>query len=442
MCGPRGIGVHTQAKKLQEIYGWKVVDYQLLVKERLEKIIKDEVHLPNNVREGLSEIGLSQHEIDEIKSGKPFPAWKFIPWILDHLGYPLMKRPPPPPPEEGEAPAEEEELTPEQIAKIEKEKKLKEKEEQKRLKEEEEAKKAKEERRKRREDAIAAGEDLEALGLAEESPEEEEKVDDLSIDELVLEVDEETGKAPFIGGFILLGFPMTQEHSEKLKEHGISFDRVLYLNSEPAGEEGEAGKEVKERMSAIDMHYDWEAAFEQSQKILGVVKEHIGEEITRELPATGTIDEVTIRIQMEIDPFFMRADNPEDVRVAADLGEEEKLPKGDFGDYCPVTFINDGFLIKGKPDFEATVFGKQYLFASEKDLNEFKINPAKYLVGHGGPSSLPLEPPAPKIMILGTKGSGVTTQINKLCEKYKLNPFKLKEELEKKLLAEKDKRRR
>ena len=74
------------------------MDYQHLVKTRLEKILREGDHLPNNVVPALSKVGLSQSEIDEIKNGKPFPAWRFIPWVLDHLGYELMKRPPPPPP--------------------------------------------------------------------------------------------------------------------------------------------------------------------------------------------------------------------------------------------------------------------------------------------------------------------------------------------------------
>jgi hypothetical protein len=35
MLGPRGVGVHTQAEKLSEMYGWKIVDYPKLVKDRL-----------------------------------------------------------------------------------------------------------------------------------------------------------------------------------------------------------------------------------------------------------------------------------------------------------------------------------------------------------------------------------------------------------------------
>jgi hypothetical protein len=56
--------------------------------------------LPNNVIPGESEIGLKHEEIDEIKMGKPMPSWKFIPWILDYLGFDLMKKKPAPPAEE------------------------------------------------------------------------------------------------------------------------------------------------------------------------------------------------------------------------------------------------------------------------------------------------------------------------------------------------------
>ena len=79
----------------------------------------------------------------------------------------------------------------------------------------------------------------------------------------------------------------------------------------------------------------------------------------------------------------MRADNPDDVRVSADLGEEDKrLPKGDFGDFCPVTYINENWLVRGNPEKEATVFGKTHIFADDKELEEFKFNPTKFLSGH------------------------------------------------------------
>lgn len=97
-------------------------------------------------------------------------------------------------------------------------------------------------------------------------------------------------------------------------------------------------------------------------------KEQLGEEICKEISGVGDVDTVAIRIRAEIDPFFVRVDNPEDVRVTADLGEDDKrLPKGDFGDYCPVTYVKDGWLSKGDPLFESTVYGKTYVFVGEKE---------------------------------------------------------------------------
>lgn len=49
------------------------------------------------------------------------PSWKFIPWILDHLGFELMKKKPPPPVEE--EPINPDELNEEDRAKWEKEQK-------------------------------------------------------------------------------------------------------------------------------------------------------------------------------------------------------------------------------------------------------------------------------------------------------------------------------
>lgn len=398
-------------------------------------------------------MGLSETEIAEIRSGKPFPSWRFIPWVLDHLGYELMRRPPPPEPVQEIV--DPNELEPEARAKWDKEQKLKAAAAAKKAKELELEAAAKAEREKKRQELEAAGATASELAALDSDPE-DVKVDDLSIDELVLGVDEESGKAPSVGGFILLGFPQTELHATKLKEHGIAFDRVLYL-TDPGDEEAgtPAGKDVGARMVDVDRHYDWEAEAGRAAAILAMAKEFIGEDIVSEINASGSIDAVAIKIRNDIDPFFLRVDNPEDVRVTADLPEREKddngelinpdekrLPKGDFGDYCPVTYVNEGFLAKGNPELEVTVHGKTYLFAGEKELEDFKVNPAKFLVAQEGAATLPLDPPAPKVMILGTKGSGVTTQIRMLCEKYKLSEFRLKDEFLAKMKAEKDIRKR
>jgi hypothetical protein len=57
------------------------------------------------------------------------------------------------------------------------------------------------------------------------------------------------------------------------------------------------------------------------------------------------------RIRNEIDPFFFKLDVLDDVRVSADLGEDDKkLPKSDHGDYCPVTFNKDNWIVRGNPE--------------------------------------------------------------------------------------------
>jgi len=80
-------------------------------------------------------------------------------------------------------------------------------------------------------------------------------IEDLSIDDLSLKIDEATGKTPFVGGFIMVGFPETEEHINKLKESGLDFDRIIYLNDT---NEEEPGVEIKKRMMEDDSMYDWE----------------------------------------------------------------------------------------------------------------------------------------------------------------------------------------
>lgn len=228
------------------------------------------------------------------------------------------------------------------------EEKRKREEEERKRKEEEELQRYKEDRRRRRQEAIEAGKDPIELGI-EESEEEPIIIEDLSIDQLVLKEDEETGQVPFVGGFILIGYSETEEHINKLKAHGIEFDKIIYLNDT---NEEEPGTEIKKRMKDVEM-YDWDWELENSQKILGLAKEHLNEEIVREISCNGSVDDVLIRIRNEIDPFFVKVDNPDDVRTSADLSGEEgekKLPKGDFGDYCPVTYVKDNWIVRGNPE--------------------------------------------------------------------------------------------
>jgi len=108
----------------------------------------------------------------------------------------------------------------------------------------------------------------------EDSEEEPIIIEDLSIDQLVLKEDEATGKLPFVGGFILIGYPETEEHINRLKAHGIEFDRIICLSDT---NEEEPGAEIKRRMKDQDL-FDWDWELENSNKILALAKEHLGEE--------------------------------------------------------------------------------------------------------------------------------------------------------------------
>ena len=79
------------------------------------------------------------------------------------------------------------------------------------------------------------------MGLQE--TEEEIKIEDLSIDMLVPQLNTE-GNIPFIGNFIMLGFPKSEIQINKLKEYGLGFDRVIFLNDTS---EEEPGKALRER---------------------------------------------------------------------------------------------------------------------------------------------------------------------------------------------------
>lgn len=59
-----------------------------------------------------------------------------------------------------------------------------------------------------------------------------------------------------------------------------------------------------------------------------------------------------------------------------------------------------------------------------------------------GDATLPLQAPAPKILVMGHRGAGTSTIIRMLCEKYKLEEFNLKKEYLDKLKEEKEKRKR
>ena len=251
MFGPRGIGVKSQAERLEKLYGWRVVDFKQIVQNKLREIMAQPAKLPNNISDqGPCMICLSEAELNDIKEGKPFPSWKFLPWILEFLGIKLDIKPPPAPEPDSETDAEwDEQRKKEHDNK--KKKKKKEKEAAEKAKAEAEAAKA--ERAARRKEAVENGLNLEELGLQES--EEEIIIEDLSIERFIPAKYEDGSPVP-VQSFILLGFPQTETHCKKLKEYNMYFDRILFLSEEE--NEEEAGKQTTERMTDADgVAYDW-----------------------------------------------------------------------------------------------------------------------------------------------------------------------------------------
>ena len=207
ILGPKGSGVHTQARIMQQQYGWQVVNFPEIVKNKISTILKIKgPKPPNNITtDGPCMICMSETELTEVKEGKMLAAWKFLPWVLEYLGIPLMQKPPMP-----VVPVEEpnpETMEPEERKAYEKELKKKAEEKKKKDKEEDDLRKAKEERHRKRQEALDEGLDLEEIGLQE--TEEEIKIDDLTLDQLVPKTDEQ-GKIPFFGKYIMIGFPNTE----------------------------------------------------------------------------------------------------------------------------------------------------------------------------------------------------------------------------------------
>ena len=91
VLGPRGSGVKTQSKMLEAKYGWKVVDFNQIVQDKLREILQMPTRLPNNICTDLGPctVSMNEEELESIKNGEKFDSWKFLPWILEYLDIPL-----------------------------------------------------------------------------------------------------------------------------------------------------------------------------------------------------------------------------------------------------------------------------------------------------------------------------------------------------------------
>ena len=50
ILGPIGAGVKTQTRAMNELYGWRIVDFNKIVRDKLAEIMALPIKPPNNLR--------------------------------------------------------------------------------------------------------------------------------------------------------------------------------------------------------------------------------------------------------------------------------------------------------------------------------------------------------------------------------------------------------
>lgn len=404
LCGPHLSGKKTYAELLSKLYGWKIVDIEKIVSESLLDQKSWPAHIASNPTN--SKIHCSEPEWKDIVKGNMLPLRNALPIALHALGFHLQKRPPKPPPKEGEEGYEEykaaEDLAKENGSK----------EEEKGSKEKPGSKKGPRTNKAKKEEKTE-----------EKEEEKEPTIEDLPLNNLAL-LPDEYGQFQPISGFIFINFPVNEEQVQVMKEFNFSIDKLVFL-VDTNEEETEPGKILSTRPNFEALHsIENEMAF--SDAALKSLQEQLTEEIVKTVSIVGPIKEVFNRIRTIIDPFYVRVDDETSVRVPADLVDgDEPLVYSDFGPYCPVTLLDEKWLVPGKEDQEIQVKGKRYRFYSEKEMKVFK----NYVENYVGNTNKAILPPPPRIMFFGVRGSGLKTQLKLLNEKYKISVYELKEEL-------------
>ena len=421
IVGPKRSGKHTQAEYLCAKYGWKLIDVPEMLKMSLQtqkKHSKDP--LPSHPDTGL--VQLPDPEFRTILSGESVPGQNILPIILNKLGIPLMKKPPPPPTpkseeevEQGEAPEEVKESGGDSKSEEEKDKEDSEENEEK---PETEPKIPSEEK-------LNTEENVEKLPTP---PPEPIVYDDLPLTEIVLKKDE-SGKTVKLQGFIMLGYPNSEEEANSLKEFGVEFDKIIYLVDPNDGEI------LIKRGAEQFVDLAKEIAF--AEQGASVCRDAFGEENVIEIKIDGTETEVHDRILKALDPFYLEIEDPENIVSKEEAGEEAVVTTAsEYSNYDPVVLKEHEWLMPGSEEFEVQSLGKRYLFVSELEMEKFKKSPKDYI------ESAPIPVPQPHIFVTGPRGSGVQTIISELCGKFQVPDFYLKPQILRYLDEERIKRRK
>ena len=261
-------------------------------------------------------------------------------------------------------------------------------------------------------------------------PEEEYTLTELKSNQFYYAYDQDY-KYPRPGGFVLLNHPSTEEEIQKFKEFNIVFDKIIYLTDESEEPLKELMIRNKPDFSKLDEEKQ-QAEIAKMQDIISKQEEILNilrnvynvneEDCVVKINLADNINLMKEKLYNSLNPFSTQIDDEEKCYNASDVGAEKiKMPFGEFGKYCPVTYHEDNWLISGSQEEELTVNHRKYLFASKKEQELFKLNPLKYLKNMNF-----VKVPTPKIFVLGTTGSGCSSLINKLSNDYKLSLTNLK----------------
>lgn len=422
IIGPKKAGKHTQAEYLCAKYGWKLIDVPEILKMSLQNQKKHSKEpLPSHPDTGL--VQLPDNEFKSVLVGESIQGQNILPIILNKLGIPLMKKPPPPPTPKSEEEEAEQAEAPEEVKESGGDSKSDE-EKDSEDNQENENKDPTEENPENPEKPVTE-ENIEKLPTP---PPEPIVYDDLPLTEIVLKKDEH-GNFTKLQGFIMLGYPCTEEEATSLKDFGVEFDKIINLVDPNDGEI------LAKRGAENFVDLAKELAF--ADQAASICKDAFGEENVIDIKIDGTEQEVHDRILKALDPFYINIEDPDNIVSKEEAGEEAVVSTAsEYSNYDPVILKEHNWLMPGSDEFEVQSLGKRYLFVSEAEMEKFKSSPQDYI------QDSPLPVPQPHIFVTGPRGSGVQTIISELCTKYQISDFHLKQQLLRYLDEERQKRRK
>ncbi|XP_034755964.1 adenylate kinase 9 isoform X3 [Etheostoma cragini] len=152
--------------------------------------------------------------------------------------------------------------------------------------------------------------------------------------------------------------------------------------------------------------------------------------VSWELTATDLDKEAE---DMEALAELERAEDDTSENDAAEEEEGDATTKRELGDthhFCPVAFKNHNVLWPCTSEIAAKYREKTFYFSSQAAQDSFLQNPAHFVAQTG-----PLKPPALRLFLLGTRGSGKTSQGEWLAQQLGIFHIQFREQLQMLIMA-------